>query len=1064
MKDLVFLPDREGRDALTATTGFVRLGADENALRDLANRLVTPGAKAAEADTAAWRGSLATALLADTWADADLRVTVLTIEATTSLFAAWVLASRPLAQRNAPVHLVLLEASGRKALLGIADPHAGLILPATASDLSLLPPLVRWYDREAAAFRDPTPHLTQQERDILQRRLELLHLDAPQAAAFTADLAAAYAQQVEVVRAQEESALSRLATRVQAVHGLADFPAFADQATHYAWTAPNALVTCLADADIPESVVSGEAHVYLWDGIPFAQTDTRIGLTDVASEEQDAALDAIAADIALMAAQSTAWNRRTGKSLAAWLDKQTPLLPEAREQLETLRHALSDAGRQVQLPVTLTWPWQATGAVRALLREALGDGWMRAAENPFSDRLTKLTGHVFGDSALQTCCACADGILLPPLSAEMAACAAAAKDGEGLALDALRFQPQEDGGITASFLLRGAGEVVLTRSYAVKDILVLAEEEAPTVAVWPGAPLERWRAYHVFTRPAPVRVAALCGGVWTPCPETDHPWACLHTESYPACLMVMQDDLALGCLPNALPVYRVAAEKPAVAAIDLGTATTSVVLSLDGRAAPLKEQQLTRLLVMPQDMQADDELLSLTPRSSAPTAVEITGPGETLFVDGHIYRASSFEALAAKEAATIRSALKWRADAASVRARRLLLEQVMLGASLCAMMEGADSITWRVTVADEMDDDGRQETLDTMETLASLLAEKTGLPLTLGQPAVTWAEEAAAQCAYLRGDGNLRGSFTALDMGSGSTKLHLWMQGKNRPTAGAVLLDGTQTMLLSALRAHPEMLAYDFADCPDEAVQAAMQTLEGQLSQAELSLAENDKAQLMLNTVLDELCQPISQHMYARAAAQRPTFMQAILLENQAAAMFIVGLMLAQVGSDTLVNHLLPDDMTVCITGRGAWLLDSLAPAQRNALQQIPRQVMRLDNPVRFISVKAAPQASMSVALGMAAARETGVPLSTPAIRTRASFSQLMCDFLCMMIGHYPQHAWLLHEGLFDPWGQVTQQGEDIIRREASKAFGDGEDIPASVMDFVKRMQTMQHTSEATYE
>ncbi|MBQ2123993.1 MAG: hypothetical protein II200_08435, partial [Bacteroidaceae bacterium] len=97
----------------------------------------------------------------------------------------------------------------------------------------------------------------------------------------------------------------------------------------------------------------------------------------------------------------------------------------------------------------------------------LGDGWMTGAANPFSDYLTKLTGHVLGDTALQRNCACADGVLLPPLSQEMAMCVANAGDGEGLALDMMRFDPREDGGITASFLLRGAGEVRMVRTYPV---------------------------------------------------------------------------------------------------------------------------------------------------------------------------------------------------------------------------------------------------------------------------------------------------------------------------------------------------------------------------------------------------------------------------------------------------------------------------------------------------------------------------------------------------------------------------------------------------------------------
>ncbi|MBQ8201546.1 MAG: hypothetical protein IJZ74_07255 [Clostridia bacterium] len=1052
MRDLVFLPDREGRDELTATTGFVRLGADASALSALADRLVVRGEAAAHADETTWRGMLAVALLADAWPDAGAAVSVLTVDGTTSLFASWVLAAK---QRDA-VHLTLLERDGQRKLLGIADEQTGLILPAAPGDLrEVMPERVLWYDRQTGAMTDPTPFLSEGERQLLCSRIVRLNLQSASAADFVRDLQQAGAEEIKAVRMQDAEALARLSARIQAVHGLAEFEAFSVKDERCA-PGGNALMKCLCGQEAPDETEAAENRTYLWNGVPFARTDSRIGLTGSWDAAQEAALEQIAQETAMMAAQSAAWNRRTAKSIAAWLDtsQAAGLLPEARECIDEIRQRTSDAGRQVQMTVTLTWPWDAgSGAVRALLRETLGDGWMRGAANPFSDRLTKLTGHLLGDTALQINCACADGVLLPPLSRDMAVCVAAAADGEGLALDAMRFQPQEDGGITASFLLRGMGEVRMVRSYSVDEIAVLTQEESPSVAVWPCLPLERWHAYHVFAKPGTVRVEALRGGEWTACPVLEERWSCLRTESYPACLIVMQDDLCLGALPNALPSCHVEAVRDAVAAIDLGAATTVSVLAFDGSAAAAEGQELTRLLVRPQEMSEDDFLLSLTPRSVMPTAVELTGPGDELFVDGHVLCAASFDALSCKEAASIKSSLKWRADAASVRARRLLMHQAMLGTALNAMLEGARSILWRVTVADEMGDEGRLATTDMMEELASAVAMETGLPLTEGQPAVTWAEEAPALCAYLRGEGGVRGSFAVLDMGSGSTKLHLWMQGQSRPAAGSVLLDGTQTMLLAALRDRPEMLEYDFADCADPAVIAAAQTLSEQLQRAGESLAEADKAQLMLHAMLDEYRQPITSHISARASLQRPTFLQAVLLENQAAAMFIAGLMLEQVGSDSMQNHKLPEDMTICLTGRGAWLLDSLMPAARNALQQITRRVMRLDNLVRFVTLKAAPQPSLSVALGMAVSRDTQRAVNAPEIRTRTSFSQLMRDLMLQLVAHFPTHTWLLHEGLFDAWGNLTPAGEDTIRRVASMCYGDGEDIPASVMAFVRQLR-----------
>ena len=107
---------------------------------------------------------------------------------------------------------------------------------------------------------------------------------------------------------------------------------------------------------------------------------------------------------------------------------------------------------------------QLSGAVQSLLQEALGDGWQEAAKQPFSQRLTCLTGVQLGDQALRTCCILENATMLPPLSMEMAK--TIAENPTALALDAFRYQVEEDGSVTASYLLRARGEVRFVRTYA----------------------------------------------------------------------------------------------------------------------------------------------------------------------------------------------------------------------------------------------------------------------------------------------------------------------------------------------------------------------------------------------------------------------------------------------------------------------------------------------------------------------------------------------------------------------------------------------------------------------
>lgn len=1067
MKELVFLPDREGRDVLTNAAGFVRLGTEEEGLQSLASRLVLPAKEAVQADCAMWRGVLALALLADAWPEAGLSVSAMTVDGTTSLFAAWVLSARPAEKRRDALQLILLEKDGQRRLLGIADARAGLILPATATDFAgLIPARAAWYDAENGTWRDPVPYLNEHERAILLARLTMMGLDAPETAAFKADLSDVDKPAVEAVQSGDEMALRALGLRIQAVCALSDFDALTVRQEPCAVEKDNALVRIFSGVDV-RYTAERTSSTWLWKGVPFARSSAALGLSATYDPAQEAVLDEIEMEIALLKDNSVRWNRLCAGSIADWVKAQdNALLPEVRAQAEMIRHVRNESSRELQMTVTLTWPWDASsGAVKYLLREALGDGWMRGAANPFSDRLTKLTGHVLGDNALQHCCACADGVLLPPLSAEMAMCVASAQDGEGLAADMLRFEPREDGGITASFLLRGIGEVRMIRVYPVEEIEVIAEAASPCVAVWPCLPMERWHAYHVFARSGDTEIAALSGGEWrvleaeAPVPAEDEfdeeinaqpkPWRCLHTETYPACLSIRRNGLCLGALPNVLPLCKIAETGAAQVSIDMGASATATAIMLDGKAVSATGEQLTRLLVTPQEMPADDFLLSLTPAELTPSSVALIGDGDGLFTDGYVYAVTRFDALREMEPGSVCTALKWRADARSVRARKILLHQVMLGASLNAMLAGAESIRWRVTVADEMGDEGREALTGMVEELSAAMAQETGLPLEMGKSAVVWAEEAAALHAFLCNEGGMKGTFAVLDVGGGSTKMHLWLQGRNRPVGGAVLMNGSSTTLLAALRENPDLLRADFADCGDEGLIAAVEMLCGQLARAGESLAQADKALLMLDALLDEYKQTITQHLYARFNAQQPTFMQSVLLEMYAAALFNVGLMLEQAGNDTNINHLFPGDLTICLTGRGAWLLETLTPQLRNGLQYIAHAPVQLRHPVRTVTVRPAALPALGVALGMAALKDTGVTVDMPVIRSRQSFSELMRTLIHQMHQCCPAHLWTLHPDLFDAWGSISPAAEDTIRRVASVAYGDGEDIPASVMAFI---------------
>lgn len=62
---------------------------------------------------------MALALLLDSWQGTDVRLAVRTIDAQKSRFASWVMAARPMEQRNQPIRLLMLVKISRKRCWGL---------------------------------------------------------------------------------------------------------------------------------------------------------------------------------------------------------------------------------------------------------------------------------------------------------------------------------------------------------------------------------------------------------------------------------------------------------------------------------------------------------------------------------------------------------------------------------------------------------------------------------------------------------------------------------------------------------------------------------------------------------------------------------------------------------------------------------------------------------------------------------------------------------------------------------------------------------------------------------
>lgn len=1067
MSRLIFLPDRNGKKKEKGGSGLIRCGTEASEWQTLAESWAMRPEEQGEVFDAAYRGALAVALLLDSWKEDAEETTTLRIRTMTadeSPLASWVLSARPLAEQERPLHLLMLEKGGKQALLGVVSPVQGLTLARQLGDLTpFLPERVTWFDREKRCFCDPLVLLNEADCDLLLRRMHQMNLTGREANAFRSALAQQLSAQRSSLNDSDPDALTQLTIRASAVLGMMKIPGFSVRTEEYHLQSENALLRCFTQESICVSRGLARQETYCCQGQPFARSSQVLGWTQTHAQNEDETLKRVAQELELMADGSVWWHYELSQALGDYLRQHSgkQLLPAVREHLAMLQAQEEESSRQVQGTVTLRFPWlENSGAIQALLHKALGDGWEEAAEQPFSDRLSCMTGYQLGDQTLRTCCTLEDAQMIPPLSRTLAEMVA--RQEETLALDSFRYQVEEDGSVTASFLLRGQGTIRLMRTYAPEEQLFLAQP--PLMAVYPCAPMDFWQSYQVLAKGGEAEVAAWEDGAWRKVPKQPD-WAVQHVTVYPKMLLLEKDGQVLGAVPNFLPKEKQKTAVPgeATAAIDLGTAATAVTLKLDGREVSAAHRPLLRMLLMDAAAQGEedllenilvDEMMNSLSRSDdmIPTAVILSGQGDSPIRDGFIYRPQSLTELAAREEKRLLTGFKWRSDSAGVRARRLLICQLMMDTALSAVMQGAKSLSWRVAIEDDMGDGGRQAVLSEIEEGAKAVQVACGCLAVPGTKQVDWAGETEAMATFLRTSGGMRGSFVGVDSGAGSLRVALFLQTRITPARMSSTPYGTQMTLYEMYAHQPEKIAYDFGGCGG-ALLASAQQLAEVFSDSANTRMHVGKACMMLDRLLEEQAAPLAMHLNARLNAGQVTYLQSVAVEYLAGVAFIAGLLWQDVQADSMLNHYLPNRLPVALTGRGSALMN-LLPGNivSNLAQVVSAATGRVTAPGN-IDVQLIHDGQWAVSRGLGEMKTLDKPVETSPMRRNQSFSEMMLRLMQTLLTIAPAHMWLLHPGMGDQLGRMTSAGTDTIRRTAAQCYDEQEEMAALVMKFLSELR-----------
>ena len=153
------------------------------------------------------------------------------------------------------------------------------------------------------------------------------------------------------------------------------------------------------------------------------------------------------------------------------------------------------------------------------------------------------------------------------------------------------------------------------------------------------------------------------------------------------------------------------------------------------------------------------------------------------------------------------------------------------------------------------------------------------------------------------------------------------------------------------------------------------------------------------------------------------------------------GLVLLQLAVDPSRNDVLPEQMTLCISGRGASLLEALPPPLKTSLWHFLS--MFRNKRVASLSLLFSAEKKMEIPVGLSLLQEVYRTLP-PASAVPASIAvrpaELLPEFLLRFRREFPMSAEMLFPGFFtnDYYHPFTERGEMLISSSVAQTFPSG--------------------------
>lgn len=778
---------------------------------------------------------------------------------------------------------------------------------------------------------------------------------------------------------------------------------------------------------------------WLWKGVPFAQTDEKLGLRRGLPWQAEQIAGELAQEVEAQCC-STQGRKRLQKGLEQ-LEKQLPAL---QSSLDVARKTLED---RPPLPdcLELNWPWQPDSeGLRLAVREALGQAGVEGALQAFTVRMLVWqtpNGSPLGDVQLQRLCTIAHPAwgcctVLPPLSQTFA-------EGWGdghltWQMEQTVFLPGQQEGILCSLLLQGKRQVRLNRWYPAAQIRVM--RSVPTLTLWPSVQFRKgdWKTFVLqVQQEADLKVSLRRRKGWKT--QGGRGETVTITDRYPQGLLLEDGEGLLGLLPNALPIMEATQGRSAVIGLDLGASSLAVSLTVDGEEIPLDAAALQRTLVA-----GSEPVLPLLPMEThsgrLPVNLWTSGKGTTPFVDGRILTAQTMQERSAELRTGCVSNLKWRVDPDRDRYLLLLFKQAMTMALLSARMHGAETVSWCWADSESLGLGARTHLWELFCESGRAVCQETGMTLNEVRPFTRGSASKALLAGLRKGQPELGGNLLAVDVGSWEVNFRLWLRGMETPAASFTTIQGTWFLVLETLRNHP-WLVTETASAPE------MEDLLSAFAQ-QSNVQADSLFSVQVDAFLQKHSRGLAQAMEAKRMMGETTPLESLLLLVFSFLFAEAGLLLAHGILDPTVSHRMPPALPVVWAGGGSQLLGWLGARGYQSLAAFLTVSTSNERAMPKAQLVQSQRPGMEIAMGLQEMDDLSATMpvevkANSSLKGNRSLEEMLRIHMQRFGQLFPQSANLLFPQWYDPMGILNTAGQQELREMAAQEAGQFETMIA---------------------